>query len=221
MILYTTAINDLRTLLGDTCYSKRASKKGVVGQIDGVNVDFVTYDKRVIPETFQVYLDNSLVQVVAFDPISGEFVLQTAPLENSKLKSSYYFNWWLDADIVDFLNKGAQACSLFDPSCPEFSYEEAPPGLRQPMLYFAAHDANRALVQYLLNRRHAEEFLIQQDGNDDENYSKMIEALMKQAKEFYTMAMDLRDDYYKRQGRRDKPSFAIKTVRQRKYGPNR
>lgn len=218
---YTDALKNLRMLLSDTERDKRATGKGLLGSVDGTNKIFYSYDKRILADTLKVFVDGQDAPFTLDDAVAGKITITDAPPVNAKVAADYYFQWWLDDQLKDFLNRGAQTCSAFDPSTPEVSYDQLIPGLRSAATYFACHDANMALIQLLVNRRHSEEFLTQQDGNDDANFSQMIEALRRGAKDFWERAIWSRDDYYERQGRRNKPSMAVKTVSVRPYGAKR
>lgn len=218
---YPGALSDLRLLLADTDKSKCATRKRLVGNVDGDNAIFTTFDKNLYEDTVVVYVNDEVVNFTVDDSVRGTLTLAVAPDENTKVNADYYFQWWRDVELTGYLNRGAQSCSIFDPATPEASYLLVPQGLRDAVLYFAASDANRAQVQYMIMRRHSEEFLIQQDGNDDDNYSKMISSLQKQADWYFNNAVKIRDDFYERQGRRNAPAFNIKTVGRKQYGPNR
>lgn len=220
-LTYDTAVADLRELLADSTSHKRATNKKLVGPINGTNVTFYAYDKRIVKLSVEVRLDGTDVEFDVVDAVAGKIVLTEAPLENTDLRADYYWQFWSDESLKGFLNRGAQSCSYFDDSAPEKSFEQAAPGLRNAILYYAASDANRALIQYLNNRRHSEEFLLEQDGNDDTNHSETIAELRRGADSYWKQAETTRDEYYERQGRRNKPSFAVKAGTTRKYGPNR
>jgi hypothetical protein len=218
---YTAAVTELRQLLGDSEYHKKATEKKLIGRIDGENTVFYSYDKRLLEDSLEVFVNGEAVSFALNDAIKGQITLAEAPEKNSTLVANYYFVWWIDEELKTFLNKGAESVSLSDDIPPEEAWTQLSPGLRKPGLYFAAHDAIMSLVTFLVNRRHSEEFLIQQDGNDDSGFSQMINALRGQAKDYWDRAIAARDDYYERQGKRNLPSFAIKPGVVKRYGPRR
>lgn len=218
---YSAAITELRQLVGDSEFHKKATDKKLIGRIDGENAVFYTYDKRLLEDTLEVFVNGEAVSYSLNDAIKGQITLAEAPEQNSTISANYYFVWWLDEELQTFLNKAAESVSQSDDTPPEEAWLLIPNGLRKPGLYFAAHDAMMSLITFLVNRRHSEEFLIQQDGNDDAGFSQMINALRGQAKDFWDRAIVSRDDYYKRQGKRSLPSFAIKPGVVTKYGPRR
>jgi hypothetical protein len=215
---YTKAITDLRQMLSDTILHKKATGKKLIGKVDGNNTVFYTYDKRISEETVEVMVNGEAVSFSVDDAIQGKITLGSAPDINSKVVANYYFTWWIDDELVNFLNKGAESTGQFTDTVPDDSYLKIIPGLRTAALYFACSMATNALVNLLMNRRHSEEFLVEQDGNDDSNFSSMIDALRRQSKDYWDRACWHRDDFYKRLGKRNAPAFGVKTVPSRKYG---
>lgn len=218
---YTLAVTELRQMLSDTPFNKKASNKKLIGAIDGENVDFVTYDKRLFADTVEVFVAGESAQFNLNDPIQGSITLKSPPDKNVKVTANYYFQFWIDAELKNFLNKGAESTGVFVDVIPDNAYLVILPGLKNAALHLAAAMANDSLVAYLVNRRHSEEFNIEQDGNDDNGFSQMINALNARSKMFWDRGTWLRDDYYKRQGRRNAPSFKQKVGTPRIYGPRR
>jgi len=215
---YSTAITELRQLLGDTEFHKKATNKRILGAVDGVNTLFFTYDKRIMTNTFQAFVNGVEVQANVDDEIKGQITLANAPDINSKVNASYYWRFWLDEELQNFLNKGAESTGQFTSLIPDNAYLSIQPGLKQAALFFASNMAIKSLIQFMINRRHSEEFLLEQDNNSDSNFSSMITALNAQAKSFWDEAVFHRDDFYKRLGKRNAPAFGVKTVKLRKYG---
>lgn len=221
---YTAAITELRQILADTSVNKVATKKKLIGDIDGVNTTFVTYDKRFIASTLKIFVAGVLLTSTEFtvvDAISGEIELITAPQINDKVVATYYWQFWIDDEIKNFLNKGAETISEVDITDPDQAYLLIPAGLKKAALYFAAETAIATTINYLMNRRHSEEFTIQQDGNNEDAFSQTISAMRKQADGYWDKAVFLRDDFYKRQGKRNLPAFGVKSGHRRTYGPTR
>lgn len=220
--LYVGALLDIRQMLADTADRKRATNKKLIGAIDGVNVNFVTYDKRLFDTTLVVYNPpNTPVGFTLNDSVSGSITLDAPPLINTALTADYYYQFWLDSELINFLNKGAEATSVYTDAIPDTAYLSIIPGMKSAALHLACSIANDALCAYLVNRRHSEEFNIEQDGNDDTGFTNMINALKDRSKMFWDRGMLMRDDYYKRQGKRNLPAFAIKYGYTKNYGPNR
>lgn len=218
---YTTSVTELRQLIADTEFHKKATKKKLIGAIDGDNKSFITYDKRILEDTLEIYVNNVSVGFTLEDAIKGTITISSAPDKNSKVEASYYWQFWLDDELTNFLNKGAEATSQWTSAIPDNAYLQILPGLKTAALMLAASLANRSLIQYLVNRRHSEEFLLEQDGNSDSGFSQMINALQKVADQYWSDGLKMRDDFYQRQGKRNAPAFAIKQSNLKQYGPRR
>lgn len=224
---YNTAITELRQLISDTGFNKRASKKQIIGNTDGTNKEFITYDKRLFADSFLLYINDVLV-TTGFsldDPIAGTVIFTAPPDNGVELRATYYWQWWTDDELKNFLNKAAEQIGVIDPNISnthaDAAYLLIPPGLKTPTLKFAAHLSTDALVNYLIDRKHSSEYLLEQDGNTDEGYVKLVETLQKQASTFMKDSLALADRFYKRQGRQYAPAFGIKNVNTRQYGPRR
>lgn len=218
---YDSAISELRQLIADTEFHKKATKKKLIGSIDGENKQFITYDKRLLENTVEIFVNGVSVNFTVEDSIKGLINLNAAPDKNTKVEANYYWQFWIDDELKNFLNKGAEATSQWTSAIPDNAYLSILPGLKTPALMLAASLANRSLIQYLVNRRHSEEFLLEQDGNDDAGFSQMIGALQKIADQYWKDGIKMRDDFYQRQGKRNAPAFAIKQNSLRQYGPRR
>lgn len=218
---YDSAVLELRQMLSDTAFNKKASKKKLIGDINADNTQFITYDKRLLEDTVEVFVNDLAVDFTVDDPISGKITLGTAPDLNTSVSASYYWTWWLDTEIINFLNKGAETVSQWTSAVPDDAYLQILPGLKTPALMVACSLATRALIQYMINRRHSEEFLLEQDGNDDTKFSQTIAAMQTIATQYWKDGMTARDDFYKRQGKRNAPAFGVKLGIKRNYGPTR
>lgn len=223
---WTNAFTELREFLSDTKFNKRASGKQVKGQVNGMNQAFITYDKRFIEDTFEVFVNDLPAKFQIVDSIAGTFTICPAPDVNSTVVASYYWQWWLDSELQTYLNKAAESMGIDDTQHPDggaddVAYLAIPQGLRGAALNLAASYAQAALVQYMMNRKHSGEFLLEQDGNDDAGFAQIINAMTKQKQDYYKTGIELRDDFYKRQGREFAPSVRIKVVASRRYGPSR
>lgn len=228
---YQNAILELRQIIADTASNKRTSGKRLIGNVDGVNKVFTTYDKRIVATTLQVFEgDTQLNKGFSLDDaIAGQISFTNAPAVQTVLTATYYWQWWLDAEVINFLNKGAETCGIVDPNAnvapplkpSDQAYLLVPGGLKAAVLKIAASYAFDAIAAYMFARRHSSEYLVEQDGNDDEGYSKLIDSCNKMSASNLKNGMLLRDDFYKSQGRQYKPSQQIKVVGTKQYGPSR
>jgi len=166
---YTNAILELRQMLSDTDQHKRSTRKKLIGNVDGSNLVFVTYDKRIVEDTFQAFVNGLPVQAVITDPVAGEVAFAVAPLQNSTVQASYYWQWWLDTELTTFLNKGAEAVGLSTTSATtDNAYLQVIPGLKSAVLQMAASMSAESLANYLITRKHSAEHLLEQDKGTDE-----------------------------------------------------
>lgn len=218
---YDAAINELRQMLGDTEFHKNASKKKCLGKVDAENASFMTYDKRILEDTFQAFVNEIAVDSTIDDAVRGTFTLSTAPEKNTAVSASYYFQWWIDDEIKTFLNKGAEATGVSSGAVPDSAYLSIQPGLKSAALSFAASLAIRSLINFMMNRRHSAEFSLEQDGNDDSGFAQTLNAMGKQADAYWKQGEWHRDDFFKRNGARNAPAFGVKVGRTGRYGPNR
>lgn len=218
---YANAITEFRQVMADTDLHKHSFQKKVLGRKDGDNTKFITFDKRVIEDTFTVQVDGVDVTFTMDDPVKGTFTVNEAPASNQELTASYYWQWWLDEEIKNFLNKGAESTGQFTDTIPDNSYLKIQAGLRSAAMLYGAYWATMSLIKYLEMRRHSSEYVIEEDGNRDANDAAMIDAMRREAADYITRADTARDDFWKRLGQRAKPSFGVKTVATRGYGPQR
>lgn len=218
---YTQAITEIRQLLSDTEFHKKATGKQLIGKVDANNVKFITYDKRLLSDTLEVFVNAEAVDFTLDDAVKGAITLSSAPDKNTKVTANYYWTWWNDDELITFLNKGAEATSQFSAAIPDQAYLQILPGLKTAALMLTASLATRSLIQMMINRRHSEEFLIQESGNDDTGFSQMITAMQKMADTYWKDGIAQRDDFYMRQGKRNAPAFGIKVGTPKGYGPNR
>lgn len=234
--LYPNAITELRQLIADTQYNKRTTKKALIGDVNGTNDLFYTYDKRIIAgqgaiaQTLVVYVDDVENDNWSLnDPIGGEIQMTTPPTTGQKLTATYYWNWWTDAELINFLNKAAESIGITDPNAinstptknADQAYQAIPGGLKRAALLMATSLAFNGIAAYMFARRHSSEFLMEQDGNDDEGYSKLIDSCNKMSAQYEKSAYTARDDFYKAQGRQLFPTFQTKIVGTKSYGPRR
>lgn len=217
---YTQAITELRQLLGDTANDKRSSRKKLIGNVDGDNKKFRSYDKRIIEDTLEVFVNNQLVSASVDSANSGEIVLTTAPDPNSKVEASYYWQWWNDDELKTFLKLGSESLGIVDETNSAI-WESVPPGLRGSLLYYSAAHSVRRQIMYMINRRHSGEFLLEQDKGGDEGFADLLRALENTYTMFSKTAKSERDDFIQKRGQQLNPSFKLKAGNSGQYGPRK
>lgn len=197
VVPWLTSLTDLRILLNDNSFDKRAFEKSLFGSVDGTNTVFKTFETRIVPGSITIFVNKLPQTITAFDYVAGEFTLSTAPPPASAMKASYYFQYFLDNELTDFVSYGAERISISDVTLVPF-------GLQQAVLEFAASFAYEKLSSRWMNKM-SETFLMQDAPMGNEATRSNL--FKQQADTHYKNAIELRDDFYKRQGRRNAPAY--------------
>jgi len=204
------AIVALRTLIKDNPTDKLCSTKAVIGQPDGTNTIFKTFEYRRVTDfsttlsfPLGVYVNNAMVAatgVVQDDTQSGTFQLLTAPNSRDPVRATYYYQWFTDSELDNFLQNASDWLGL------GHQYQNIPDGLNSSALRFAAQEAYEAAAMKYSTRA-SEVYKLEDAPNED--ILKAIDAFKDMADSFMDKARELRDDYYTRQGQSLAPNFAF------------
>lgn len=110
----SSAIANLRSLLGDGETDKFEFKTLVAPQPDSVSTRFFVTQTRVVPNTLEVYHNGVQVSPSgAVDWTKGTFSFAPSGLAPSgQLEASFYYQWFTDEELVRFLDQAAQMLSL-------------------------------------------------------------------------------------------------------------
>lgn len=203
---WTTALTDLRTELQDNADNKYALRKNVFGSPDGTLVEFATIEGRYVPASLVVYAappGGGTPSVVTVSDTTGWeqgiFRLQAAPQPRQLITASYYWQYFTDTEITNFLKTAASRVGITD-------YTTTPvDGLERVVLNYACAAAYRFLSSQWI-RKISEKVLLK-DSPVSENDTRS-NLFLKQAQDYEKMGNDERIEYYKAQGRRYKPSFS-------------
>lgn len=215
---WQTAVADVRTLLSDGPTDKLRYRKGLLGQADGTNRVFKTFEARRI-STFVgatapigVYDNNAAVVVVSEDLESGEFTLENAPLEGDTLNATYYCQWFDDSEIIQFLTTASEWIGLGD------DYTSIPNNLEPAAKHYSAAEAYAKLsMKFAANL--AETYQLS-DAPDQKRFDP-VKAYASMSETFFKLAFELRDDVYKdRQGQAKAPIGRTLRGRVRDVPPN-
>lgn len=216
------AITALRTMLSDNPTDKYAYRKKVFGPLNGINVNFKTFEyKRITNFTaistvgFGVYKNDTLLAMSAIasdDTQEGEFLLNTPPIDGDTLTASYYYQWFIDSDLDQFLQNASNWLGLGS------SYTNVPDGLIPAALRYAAGESYEKL--YMRWSVRSNQTFMLEDSPDD-NVMKMVESFQRMSAEFNKKAKDHRDDFYKRQGQTNAPLYGYALGGMRDVVPNR
>ncbi len=206
-----TAYVALRNLIKDNDQDKICSTKEVLGERNGTNKTFKTFEYRRLTDfsssgtawPLGIYQDGSMLPssgVNRDDPDSGTFELETAPSDRSAIRASYYYHWFKDEELESFLQN---ACTWLGQGT---HYLNLVDGLNASALRFAAQEAYvAAAMKY--STRMSEVYKL--EDAPSEEILKALDAFRGMAKDFMKSATELRDDYWQRQGQPGAPNYAF------------
>ena len=198
------AIDDLRNLLGDSDVDKYAYRKKVIGTPNGSIVSFKTLERRRVTDfttsvaPFGVYVNDALVSVSADSTQTGEITLAAAPVDGDDVTASYYYQWFIDSELDQFLKNASQWLGLTS------TYINVPDGLVPSALHYAGQEAYHRLANWWQTRLSETYRLEDVPSNKDDS---SIKNWLELAKTFEEKALRLRNDYYTRQGQNLQPLF--------------
>lgn len=131
------AIVSLRRRLSDSANDKYRHFMDVDPDPDGVHRVFAVADSRLVDDTLKVYIDGeeNTPDAADIDLLKGTFEID-APDEGADIKASYYFQWFTDSELEEFLTQALRLLT-FD----SVTDTTIPAGLRTAILSFAAYYA--------------------------------------------------------------------------------
>lgn len=213
---WLTAIADARMKMNDGPQDKIRAFKRVLGQIDGVNRRFKTFEFRRVTDfslatgSLGVYLDQTLLPTSAIasdDLTTGYFTLVNPPAASSVLEATYFVQYFLDSEIETFLRMTANWLGLAE------NYLDIPVGLQPAAIQYVSAEGYQKLASRF--SEHLSETYRLEDMPDVTR-----QALIAEWKNAGAQARDqahkLRDEFYTRQGQHLAPLFAVN----RGYVPN-
>lgn len=201
---------DLRVILSDGPTDKLRAYKNVFGMQNGSNTIFKTFEFRrqtdfsasatVFP--LGVYFNGGLLagSAISTDDVStGYFQLNFGPTDADKLTTTYYIQWFLDAELDGFLIRASNWLGQDD------NYIDTPSGLKTAALKYAEHEAYLKLsLKYSENI--VETYRLE-DSPDDKRFD-IVKAYQDAAKNALSEAVKYRDDFYTRKGKALQPLFS-------------
>jgi hypothetical protein len=221
---WTTANADVRTFLSDGPTDKLRYRKKVMGQVDGSNTTFKTFEARRITALvgaaapLGVYVaapsgSPALAAVTSEDLESGEFYLTAAPAAGSSVHATYYIQWFDDTEIVQFLVSASEWITGIDDytSIPNNQWPSA-------KTYAGAVAFQKLSLKFASNL--AETYQLY-DAPDEKRFDP-IKTYAQKSTDLFKLAFELRDDTYKnRQGQALAPLFGTIRGRVKDVAPNR
>ncbi len=207
---WTTALSDLKSLLSDGPTDRNAYRKKCFGYVDGSNVSFRSLEFRRVTDftdpigsaaPLGVYVDGVRVptaSVLSDDTATGEFSLVNAPVGGQVVEASYYYKWFNDSELTTFLGDASQWLLS------DTDYTKIPPGLVPAAKYYAAQEAMHKMAAKWVERL-SEQYLVE-DAPDRKNQG-IADSYRKLANDYKIKSLELRDQYYTRQGQSLQPLF--------------
>ena len=209
--MWTTYLSDLRTLLNDNVSDRLAYRKKCFGTCDGTNTVFKTFEFRritnfttAVPGTYGVFING--VQVLAAniaydDTASGEFSFKptfqpTGPTQ--VVTASYYTEQFLDTELTDLVQRAVQSLGL------GLVIANVDPALWDAVLNYAASEGMKKLALRWTQR--ASDVFLLEDIPKQESL-KIAESYTGLAGQYYKNSIQMRDDFYTRQGQTLAPNF--------------
>jgi hypothetical protein len=180
------ALNSLRVKLGDTLTSKFEFRVDTYPTPDGLAKRFFTGRNQLMEGSLLVFVDDrEQSQGITANFPQGTFEMADPPAVGAKLQASFYYQWFLDSELEEFLTLAANA---FGQSTHVGT--TIPDGLRPAVLSIACYHA------YMRKAAEFTESVVASAGGftTDQtklapNWRAMADAAMKQAKDeikFYT-----------------------------------
>jgi hypothetical protein len=204
--MWLTGKQDLRIALSDGPTDRYHFRKRVFGELNGSNLRFKTFEfRRITDFTLSpgVFLNGVLLPVssVSTDSIlTGEFILTTPPIDGDVLEASYYTQWFLDAELDDFLVDSSRWCLSID------DFTQTPPGLISATKSYAC---SRAYLKMSQRWRDYVSSVYKVEDAPKDPASGPVSDFIKMAKTFREEAEAQRKEFYKRQDQPLQPLFGI------------
>lgn len=219
---WTTASDELRSILSDGPTDKLRYRKYIIGIQDGTNTAFKTLEFRRVSDFKDPLLTTTLgvfKNGVRLDPTtdissddlgSAEFILAAAPANSDKILCTYYIQWFLDSELNVFLQNSSRWLGFGD------DFTQLQSGLQPSALKYATADSYQKLslrwAEYLSETYRTEDA-------ESEDRMAVVSAYQKAAIDYRKEATMLRDHFYTRQGQSLAPLFGSNLGRVRDVPP--
>lgn len=133
----SSAVSSLRRLLGDGTTDKFEFRVGGQPAPDGITTRFFVGQPRVVGASVQPFLNGAALYASGtLDADRGTLEVPTAPAVSGTLEFSYYFQWFTDAELEEFLTQAAAVVRY-----ESVADEGLPVALRPAVLDFACYYA--------------------------------------------------------------------------------
>lgn len=215
---WTTAVDDLRALISDQANDRHAYRKRVFGQINGVNTTFKTFETRRVATMvgaiapLGAFVDGVSAAVSADNILVGEFELAVAPSDGSVVEATYYYQWFLDNELLIFLKNATQWIGIGE------DHTKVASGLQPAALHFAAQEAyHKIAVRWA--ERWSEMYLLEDRPAADND--SIVDTYRNLSKDFRMKAEALRAGFYGRNDQANAPLFGSVVGNVRDLKPQR
>ena len=202
---WTTSTSDLQVLLSDGDTDRLRNRKRCIGRTNGTNTKFSTLEFRRVSDftsasaPVAVYVNDSPVAVSADNPTVGEFTLSVAPAANTEVRATYYYRWFTDTELADFVQ---QAVYWLGPGTDVTQIDAR---LQPAVLQFAASLAYQKLaIRWTENWSMI--FKLEDAPKEPE---KVSAGYLQMAKDMRGSAETLRAQFYSRQDQNLQPSWVF------------
>ena len=211
-------ITDLRILINDRDTDHEAWRKKCVGDVNGTNVDFKTWEKQRVTDFTAplgangVFVDGLLVAVSSDLPVLGQFSVAVAPSAGSTVEATYYHQWFLDTDLDKFLKSSSHWLGFSG------APTDVPEGLQPAALHYAAQEAFTNMGQATMTN--TSDVYLMEEGPKEKKVT-VAQNFLSYAKLMREKANELRDNFYEGQGQASSPMFVSINGRVPKQVPER
>jgi hypothetical protein len=202
----SSATVSLRRRLSDGPDDKYVHQMEVDPEPDGTLTVFAVPDSRLVADTLELTLDGVPAVPDVIDLPAGRFSL-AAPDSNQKLRASYYFQWFTDAELQDFLGS---ASNLLGYTGVEDT--TLPLGLHPPTLGFACYYA------YMKKAAEAADSVSASAGGFSTDTNRQNPNWLAMARVAWDMATNEREAFEEPVGEQ-KPAMAFVSYRMHRYVP--
>jgi len=210
----------IRNLVDDLATSKFIPREDLGKQINGTNKIFFLEKRNIVASSTNVISDGvTLTETTNYTVNVAKGMITIAPATSApsaSLTVDYYWQRFSDAVLLDFINAGLRFIGYgTDATATENDLLGTPESLKEAVEHYALHHVYNALATITadLYKAGAGKKNIDKDG--------IFKKYQQLAQDNKKGALELRDNYYKRQGRREAPSFAQTHVKYPTYTPIR
>ncbi len=196
-----TAVAETRVFLNDGPLDKPVKRKQLVGNANGANTLFQTWEERLVPGSMVVTVDFTQVASTEIDLVQGLIQLAVAPTPGQVVRGRYYYQFFFDSELEEFVQRGAAMINESE------DVTLVAPGLKDACMSFAGFYAFRKQAIRWAHRM-SDRFLLEEEPLVQEPIARPNH-FEQMAQKFLDEGRVLRDDYYRRHSRSLAPAFAV------------